>query len=126
VASLLIKADKQLKDGDTSGYTISLTLAERMLAKFIKENKSGRGEGGEGDKNQQKLEESILILYLEVLAKQKKWEQVLTTLKEEHNYPNPQEAWNSDYFYEVYTQSLLELGRRKELFDYLRACYFKK
>ncbi|CAL8114743.1 unnamed protein product [Orchesella dallaii] len=111
VASLLIKA-KNLPPND-SGRALSLTLAERMLSKFL------------GDLEKDQVEESILLLYLETLSKQKKWEEVLTTLKNYIGYPNPASAWNNDYFYEVYTQALMELGKKNELFNYLQSSYFK-
>jgi len=56
---------------------------------------------------------------------QKKWEPVLTVLKE-HGYPQPITIWNNDYFYEAYTQAMIELGQKSSLFDYLHACYMKK
>ncbi|ODM89824.1 Phagocyte signaling-impaired protein, partial [Orchesella cincta] len=81
VASLLIKADK-LTPAD-SGRPISLTLAERMLGKFISEVDKTQVGG---------VEESILLLYLETLSKQKKWEEVLTALKDFIGYPDPSRA----------------------------------
>jgi len=54
VASLLIKAEKLQDD---SSARISVPLAERMLAKFISDQKN-------------QVEDNILILYLETLKKQ--------------------------------------------------------
>ncbi|CAL8129828.1 unnamed protein product [Orchesella dallaii] len=107
VASLLIKAEKLQDDS----ARISVPLAERMLSKFIKEQKN-------------QVEDNILILYLETLKKQKKWEEVLKVLKD-HGYPQPTTIWNNDYFYEAYTQAMIELDRKTCLYEYLHACYMK-
>ncbi|ODM89825.1 Phagocyte signaling-impaired protein [Orchesella cincta] len=112
MTSLLTEAERSK---DSSTRSISLLLAERMLTKFIgEENEKGRT-----------VQENILILYVETLSKQKKWEEVLKTLEEHGGYPQPSSEWAYDVFYEVFTEALQELGKKSELFEYLKSCFMK-
>ncbi|CAL8114739.1 unnamed protein product [Orchesella dallaii] len=116
IASLLTEGERlNSKSKDESAQNISFLLAERMLTKFIDEEKEKSRE----------VEENILVLYLETLFKQGKWEDVLKALEKHFGLPKPSSKWVFDRFYEIYTEALLKLGRKSELFNYLKLCFMK-